>query len=75
MGVGGELNGAVYQAASELNPIPDTTAMAYGSRDSDLYRLIYHSILINDTFFVFNNDCARPFVFFFSFFFSNNLRL
>lgn len=41
MGVGGELNGAVYQAASLLNPIPDTATVAYWSLDSDLYQLIY----------------------------------
>lgn len=54
MGVGGELNGAVYQAASTLNQIPDTTTRAYCCLDDDLYQLIYCFKLIKATFVLFS---------------------
>lgn len=54
MGVGGELNGAVYQAVSMLNQIPDTTATVSRSPDSDLCWLIYCFKLINASFVLFS---------------------
>lgn len=53
MGVGGELNGAVYQAARTLNQISDTTAVAFCSQGYDLYQLIYSFKWIRDTFVLF----------------------
>lgn len=71
MGVGGELNGAVYQAASTLNQIPETTTtttMACCSPDDDLCQLIYCFKLINATFVLFSLMIAFAICSFLSFF-------